>query len=271
MMSGGAAGGGAGGDGGDGGQLDVMPSPGCGEPSGSPMNADVANAIVTFPQGYDGSSPVPLMFGFHGAGRTHEEFYTVDARTRDSDMERDFVMVYLKAAGDAWAASDSSRFDAAYQQMTQDYCIDLNRVFATGHSSGAHFIETLLCNGEQRLTAVALVAGSKRCDSWDSIPSMLIHGSADQERVGLGDADGEQELGPFVLSNECGASTAPYTEALACNSIYNQASVDNGCVSYESCSQPFVFCRHDGQNYGGTNHGWPCFANQTMHAFLSAL
>jgi polyhydroxybutyrate depolymerase len=100
---------------------------------------------------------------------------------------------------------------------------------------------------------------------------MLIHGTTDQERVSLGDANGQQELGPFVTSNQCMSTTSPYAAAMACKSIYDQANVNHGCVSYQGCTAPFVFCAHDDQNYGGTNHGWPCFANQTMYAFLSSL
>ncbi len=263
----GAAGGGSGG----GTSSGVSASMGCGKSSGIPMNVSVPNAIVTFPTGYDGSTPVPMLFGFHGAGRTHQEFYEVDARTKGSDLEKHFVMVYLKAAGSGWASSDKSRLDAAYDQLTQNHCIDTNRVFATGHSSGAHFIEVLLCGGDTRLKGVALVSGSKQCASWGPVPGMLIHGTNDQERVSLGDANGQQELGPFVLSNVCGSTTTPYAAAMSCKSIYNQATVNNGCVSYAGCSAPFVFCSHDDQNYSGTNHGWPCFANQTMYAFLSAI
>jgi poly(3-hydroxybutyrate) depolymerase len=270
--SAGTAGASGGGSGGGSSKSGVMPSAGCGKSSGTPMNVNVPNAIVTFPDGYDGSTPVPMMFGFHGAGRTHQEFQTVDARMVGSDLEENFVMVYLKAAGSGWVSSDKSRLDAAFDQITADHCIDLNRVFATGHSSGAHFIEILLCDGDERLAAIALVAGSKQCNSWDTpVPSMLIHGTNDQERVSLGDANGQQELQPFLTSNQCEASSTRYTEAMACNSMYNQAAVDNGCVSYDGCSEPFVFCSHNDQNYSGTNHGWPCFANQTMFAFLGGL
>lgn len=268
---GGGAGGMSGGTAGGGSSSTPMLSPGCGKSSGMPGNVNVPNSIVTFPDGYDGSTPVPMLFGFHGAGRTNDDFYRVDARTQNSDLEAHFAMVYLKAAGSGWVASDASRLDTAYDQMTQDYCIDMNHVFAIGHSSGAHFIEILLCDGDQRFGGVALVSGSRQCNSWNAVPGMLIHGTNDQERVSLGDADGQQELGPFLTSNGCGMSTAPYTDAMSCNSIYNQAAVNNGCVSYEGCSEPFVFCNHDDQNYSGTNHGWPCFANQAMYAFFSSL
>ncbi len=267
--TGGSAAGSSGGGAGGGSSKGAAPSMGCGKSSGTPMNVNVPNAIVTFPDGYDGSTPVPLLFGFHGAGRTNQDFYQTDARMQNSDLENHFAMVYLKSAGSAWATSDQSRFDTAFSQMTESYCIDLNRVFATGHSSGAQFIELMLCDGENRLKAVAPVAGSRTCASWDPVPAMLIHGLNDNQRGS--DANGQQERGPFITSNACSMSTAPYTAAMSCNSIYNQAAVNNGCVSHTGCSAPFVFCNHDDMNYSGTNHGWPCFANQTMYAFFTSL
>jgi hypothetical protein len=128
----------------------------------------------------------------------------------------------------------------------------------------------MLCGGETRLKAVTPVAGSRTCASWQNpIPSMLIHGLMDNQRAN--DGDGAQERGPFITSNGCMMTTTPYTGAMACNSIYDQAAVNSGCVSYNGCSVPFVFCNHNDMNYSGTNHGWPCFANQTMYAFLSAI
>ncbi len=267
-MPGGAAGSSAAGSGG-GTSTGAMPSAGCGKSTGVPMGVNVPNAIVTFPQGYDGSTPVPMLFGFHGAGRTNQNFQEVDARMRNTDLERNFAMVYLKSAGDAWATSDKSRVDTAYTQMTQTYCIDLKRVYATGHSSGAQFIERMLCDGETRLAAIAPVAGSRTCASWPAIPTLFIHGLNDNQRTN--DSNGQQELGPFVTSNACSMTSSPYAGAMACNSIYDQAAVNNGCVSYSGCSKPLVFCNHNDQNYSGTNHGWPCFANQTMYTFFTSL
>ena len=237
-----------------------------------PSNVNVPNSIVTFPDNYDGTTPVPMMFGFHGAGRTNQEFHDVDARTGGSAMEDNFVMVYIKAAGSGWARSDVSRLDEAYNQITQNHCVDLNRVFATGHSSGAFFIEMLLCDGETRFSAVAPVAGSRVCDGWDNpIPTLLIHGLNDNQRIGEDDTDGSKERSQYLAANGCDMTSTQYSGAMACNSIHNQAAVDNGCVQYDGCSQTFVFCNHNDLNYGDTNHGWPCFANQTMYDFLSAL
>jgi poly(3-hydroxybutyrate) depolymerase len=245
-----------------------MPSMGCGRATGKPSSANVANAIVTFPDAYDGNTPMPLLFGFHGAGRTNEQFRTVDARTQGTDLEKRFVMVYLKSAGSGWVVNtDTGRVNTAFDTMKAMYCIDLNRVFATGHSSGAQMITQMLCANDRRFRAVAPVASSVYCSRWTNpLPVLLIHGRNDSERGNTSqDADGRKDLAPYVSSSMCGSTTMPYDVA-GCTSGSTQ--VMPGCVSYQGCQAPLIWCQLNDQNYSNTNHGWPCFANKAMHDFF---
>jgi poly(3-hydroxybutyrate) depolymerase len=264
---GGAAGSGSAGSGAGGGAV-AMPSAGCGRMTGKPTSASVANAIVTFPDAYDGNTPMPLVFGFHGAGRTNDQFRTVDARTQGTDLEKHFVMVYLKAAGSGWVVNtDTARVNTAFDTMKSMYCIDQNRVFATGHSSGAQMITQMLCANDRRFRAVAPVASSAYCTKWNNpLPVLLIHGKNDSERASTSqDADGRKDLAPYVSSSMCGTTTTPYDVA-GCTSGSTQ--VVPGCVSYSACQAPLVWCQHNDPNYSNTNHGWPCFANKAMHDFF---
>jgi poly(3-hydroxybutyrate) depolymerase len=275
---GGASAGGSGGKGnggtpvstggsGGGGSTAPMPSMGCGKSSGRPTSANVPNTIVSFPDGYDGSTPMPLVFGFHGAGRTNEQFRTADARTQGGDLEKQFVMAYLKSAGSGWViGADTSRLDTALAEISNNYCIDTRRVFATGHSSGAQFIVQLLCAKDRRFRAIAPVASSVYCQSWEPIPTLLIHGKADSQRGD--DADGKKDLAPYVSSNGCGTSSMPYSAVAGCTSGSTQ--VAPGCVEYQGCSKAMIWCNHNDPNYSGTNHGWPCFANKAIFDFFSA-
>ncbi len=245
-----------------------MPSAGCGKMSGKPASANVANAIVTFPDAYDGSTPMPLVFGFHGAGRTNDQFRTADARTQGTDLEKKFVMVYLKSAGNGWVLNtDTARLNTALDTMKNSYCIDSGRVFATGHSSGAQMITQLLCANDKRFRAVAPVASSSYCTKWNApTPTLLIHGKTDSERASTSqDADGRKDLAPYVASNVCGTTTAAYDVA-GCSSSGTQ--VVPGCVDYQMCSAQLVWCQHNDPNYSGTNHGWPCFANKAIYDFF---
>ncbi len=146
---------------------------------------------------------MPLVFGFHGAGRTNDQFRTADARTMGTDLEKRFVMVYLKAAGSGWVVNtDTARVNTAFDTMKSMYCIDQNRVFATGHSSGAQMITQMLCANDRRFRAVAPVASSVYCAKWNNpLPVLLIHGKNDSERASTSqDANGTQ--GPGALRQQ---------------------------------------------------------------------
>jgi poly(3-hydroxybutyrate) depolymerase len=242
-----------------------MPSPGC---SGGNPDAAVGSAAVEKPNGYDGSSPVPVLFAFHGAGGNTGSLqgpFASDAKARG------YLGVYLKSSGSAWEIrSDTAVFDAAYQAVADNYCVDLSRVFAVGHSSGAQMITQLLCAGEDRFRAVAPVASSKYCNGWDATAAIVIHGVDDIERggqgemrYGLNDGDGRIDFGVYHDSNQCTDAATPFEPGGTC-----AANIDPGCVEYDDCAARTVFCNHNDPQYGTSNHGVPCFASPVMFDFF---
>ena len=244
-------------------------SAGCGRggrPAGGVVTVD-GDHIYTFPPSYDGNTPLPLIFAFHANNNPIDQIRTI---TRGTPLEQNFVMAFPKSVGAGWVlGTDSPRLDRWYAELLDNYCIDTSRVFATGHSSGAQFIVQRLCQGESRFRAVAPVASSMYCQRWNPIDTLLIHGANDMERANTNqDADGRKDLGPYVTSNACEATTAPYATP-GCNSGGN--AVNPGCVSYSGCDATLIWCSHDDPNYSNTNHGWPCFANQAMFDFFSSI
>jgi len=264
------AGGGSGGQGsGGGGGLPPAPSAGCSTPNGNPS---IGNAIVGTPDGYDGSTPVPVIFAFHAAGNQNTQLQGIYGNTV---VGENYLMIYLDATGNGWTmADDQSRFDTAYDEVMNEACVDENRVFATGHSSGAQFIVQLLCDGEDRFDAVAPVASSVYCQSWDPVPALVIHGVADTEReaFGLNDGNGEKDLQPYLTSNGCSdvSAASSIDTGTTCS-----ASIHPGCVDFSGCGVPTTWCNHDDPQYlnGGqpTNHGVPCFAPAALHDFFQKL
>ena len=248
-----------------------LPSAGCGK-SGRPEGGVITVAgdhIYSFPPSYDGTTPMALIFGFHANNNPIDQIRNV---TRGTPLEANFVMAFPKSVGAGWTlGADAARLDGWYDELVSNYCIDTRRVYATGHSSGAQFIVQLLCRGgEDRFQALAPVASSAYCASWDHpIPTLLIHGSDDRERANTNDdANGRKDLAPYLASNSCSMTSAPYAAA-ACNSGGTQ--VNPGCVSYQGCTESLVWCSHNDPNYSMTNHGWPCFASQAMFDFFSRL
>lgn len=267
----GAAGsaGSGGGTGGAGGGQVAVPSSGCGEggrPPGGVLTVEGSH-IYSFPPSYDGTTPMPLIMAFHAAGNENTQLRNI---TQGSALEEHFVMAFPRSEGNGWNPNaDGQSVTARYDELLQSYCIDTSRVFATGHSSGAQLIVQFMCAGDTRFRAIAPVASSVYCQSWDPIPALVIHGANDQERQNTSqDADGRKDLAPYLASNDCDMTTAAYEQA-GCMSGATQ--VDPGCVQYQGCSELTVWCQHNDPQYSNTNHGWPCFANDAMDEFFLGL
>lgn len=241
------------------------PSAGCGSPS---SNVSIQNALVGTPNGYDGSTPVPVMFAFHAANNPSTQ---LQERFQSGPLGDKYLMIYLAAQNSGgWTISnDQQRFNAAYTEVMAEACVDQNRVYAVGHSSGAQFIVQLLCAGEDRFDAVVPIASSVYCNSWKAVPTLNIHGTNDQERhaYGLNDGDGAKDIVPYRTSNGCSANSAPSDiDTAGC-----PGTVSPGCVDFQGCSEPVTWCNHNDPQYGTSNHGIPCFASAAISDFLENL
>lgn len=246
----------------------VTPSAGCAKQTPRPQGGVVmrADRIDSFPEAYDGRTPTPLLLALHAAGNPNTQLQNL---TRGSRLERELVRVFPKSAGSAWVyKTDVAKLNAALEEVLASYCIDTTRIFATGHSSGAQMLVQMLCNGEKRFRAVAPVAASKYCATLTPVPVMYSQGQMDAQRGG---GNGKDVVDAFASSNACGAGTTPYDGVPSCTSTFDRMQVSPGCVSYQGCAQPTVWCSHNDNGYNnsdGRQHGWPCFASDAMGAFF---
>lgn len=269
--SGGADGEGSGGSG-TGGETSApaVPSAGCGR-SGRPPNGAVSgtNYIGNFPNDYDGTTPMPLVVGIHACGNPVTQ---IQSLTNGSKVAEKFVRFFPKSTESCWDYNrDKARFDAAYKDFTDNYCVDTSRVYVTGHSSGAGMAVTLICNGDTRFAGAAPVAAWKACNRVNPIPMMYIQGIADAAR---GNSNGKDVVDLFVAGNSCSSQSTPFTEVASCTSSFNRKPVDPGCVSYQGCNEPTIWCSHNDEGYNSTDghyHGWPCFASNAMADFFLSL
>lgn len=264
----GSGGGSAGSGTGGGNNAAANPSAGCSKAAA----ADVATAdhIYRIPSaGYDGKKPFPLLIGFHAASNPIEQIQNL---TKGSDFDKNYVRYFPKSAGTQWSyGSDVAKVITNYDNLIANYCIDLNRVFATGHSSGAQFITQLVntqhkTDGQHfKFKAVAPVAADPYGAIAGPLPVMYIQGKMDNVRGN----DGSATVALFRTANTCGTTSKPYTNAPACMS--GTTAVNNGCVQYDGCTVPTVWCSHNDPAYSNTNHGWPCFATKAMYDFFASL
>jgi polyhydroxybutyrate depolymerase len=250
----------------------AVPSAGCGK-GGRPANGVVSatDRIFNFPSDYDGDKPFPLVMALHANGNPNTQLQGLTNGTR---LATSFIRVFPKSAGAGWVMStDAPRVTAIYNDVIANYCVDTSRVFLTGHSSGAQMAVQMLCApaGEKRFKAVAPVAASKYCAKIAPIPVMYIQGMMDMMR---GDSNGIDVVNFFASSNACSSMTLPDGDVAGCNSSFDRAPVTPGCVTYQGCSQPTIWCSHNDNGYNasdGNQHGWPCFASNAMADFFMGL
>jgi polyhydroxybutyrate depolymerase len=270
--SGGAPVGGAAGMGGQAGGNAAPPKPsaGCGKqgrPSGG--NVTVMNDhIYTFPESYDGTKPFPLFLGFHACGNPIDQFLNL---TKGSKFETEYVRALPRSSdsGGCWNyGTDISRVTRVYDELMASYCIDTNRVFGAGHSSGAQMIVQILTHKSDAahvaFKAVSPVAASDYGAISGPIPVLYIQGKMDSVRGN----DGSATVTRFRTANGCGMTSMPYSRVMGCQS--SGKMVNPGCIAYDGCQVPTIWCSHDDPQYSGTSHGVPCFAITAMYDFFGS-
>jgi polyhydroxybutyrate depolymerase len=228
-----------------------------------PINGANAAFTITVPPGYDPATPTPLVFGFHGRNQTHIQFRTQDAANIQTEIGSRAVMAYLKSqAGPGWNFAEEVEpnvafFNAVYDRMLADYCVDMSRIFAVGHSSGGYFANILACRYGDRLRGIGAVAGNtQEFDCVGRVAAMVVHGVRDAV---VSFAGGQQSRDTYRATNGCGAESVPFAVS--------------PCIEYQGCDEglPVAWCEHDEPTYQDTNHGWPSFASRAIGQFLFAL
>lgn len=209
------------------------PSAGCGtEQKPGNDQASITSAgqertyRINIPRDYDLTSPQPLVLGFHGNGSDGAEFqnYTGLPSLPAVTVFPDGVAEDGKRSwqGAPYASSaDDVRFIAdLLDSIEDDYCIDLDRVYATGKSNGGGMVSVLACQLRDRFSAFATVAGAyypqsfAGCDYSEPTPMLAIHGTGDAtmhydggERQGETYPSVRDWIRPWVDASDCRVMT----------------------------------------------------------------
>ena len=257
----------------------VKPSAGCSKGS---TQVTIPNSLVGVPTGYTGKDPVPVVIAFHAAGNDNT---SIQNTFKSSDLAKKYLMVYPNSTSattsnkTGWSIqADKTRYTEVQAAVLSQACVDENRIYATGHSSGAQFVVSLLCSGDADFDAVAPVASSVYCQKWKNgpVPSLIIHGVKDEERTkyNLNDGDGKKDLQPYLTSNMCTMTSTPFQPDVSkCTNIQgiDGKAFSPGCVEFSGCSVKTRWCNHNDPNYGTTNHGIPCFGVRAIYDFFESL
>jgi len=142
------------------------------------------------PDSYDGSVAVPIVFNFHGFGGSVEEFMEY-ADLRSVAETNTFILVYPQGSclegSSHWnpcpngpdnksEADDFGFIEAMINQISSEYNIDLDRVYAGGYSNGGMMAYGLANYKSDLIAAVASVSGTMlNCTGSTNHPMPVVH------------------------------------------------------------------------------------------------
>lgn len=223
---------------------------------------------IHVPPSYDGSTPIPLVFAFHGGGGQGRSQARLSNLDDVSDREG-FIVVYPDGVGRSWNAGHGAGEAESLQvddvgfvselidTLANDFRIDRRRVHATGMSNGGIFVHRLACELSDEIASVASVAGTmpsklaQTCNPARPISVMQIHGTADKFNPWQGGktrGDGQVEsvrdtIEGWIRRNQC--PLVPEITAVGEEVV---------CERYGPCQwgTEVMLCRIEG---GG--HTWP--------------
>lgn len=151
------------------------------------------------PPGYDGRAELPLVLDLHGSGSTSAG-QAATSRFEALAAREGFLVATLQADQDrrwnvpvaAGRADDVAYVAAVIDHVAARVCTDRGRVYATGFSGGARMSSLLACKLNDRIAAIAPMAGLRwpgPCEG-RAIPVLAFHGLADPQNTYDGHAEG---------------------------------------------------------------------------------
>ncbi len=222
------------------------------------VNGEKRTYGLFVPTGYAKGTALPLILVFHGDGGSGAEIrkdFPIEAVARNGAL-----FVYPDGTNDSDGHSfdqeddppknhDVDFFDGLLATLTGAYSIDTSRVYITGMSGGAYFVNQLARWREPVVWGNAPQSGGGPYGNGDPdfddngsltttgpVPSLIIHGSAD-DTVDI--SEGDKSLDYWGGVNGC-AKVTPTS-----GSAYGTSP----CLLEASCASPVVWCEIPGMGH----------------------
>ncbi len=237
------------------------------------LGPETREFVLVVPRTYTAARAYPLVLVFHGDGGTGpsmRETHNFDDQSRDGA-----IVVYPSGKDRAWDLytrasenADDAFVVALVEHLTTRFNIDRARVFGTGFSKGAFFINQLACRKPALFRAIAGHAGGAPYEpedpaatSWPNgyvqcadqttgVAALVVHG-LDDSVVPFESGDFEAEYWAYV--NGCTRTRI--------------AGEPPPCVAYEGCPAelPVTFCAIPGLGHAL----WPEAAQAAWSFFVT--
>lgn len=219
---------------------------------------------VHVPASYDPSRGAPVVLNLHGYAGDGQEQARVSKMNARADAAG-FVAVYpnghhvprgwnggVCCGGAATSGTDDSAWiSGLIDDLSEELCVDPDRVYATGLSNGAFMAHRLGCELADRIAAIGAVAGVvgiSACNPSRPVPVFHVHGTSDRViPYGGGGVNGNESVATTIdrWRTRNGCTGAPVT---------TYAQGDATCVTHGGCTggADVTLCTID---QGG--HQWP--------------
>jgi poly(3-hydroxybutyrate) depolymerase len=165
-------------------------------------------------------------------------------------------------------------FEAVLESVEAELCVDAERVFVAGTSSGAIFTNLLACRYGDRLLAVAPVAGAMPEDEGcRGTPAALVIHGVDDPHVPFESGEAARDF--FSSRNGCSDLAEPDVASLHAD-IREKRDADPtvediACADYQGCSTPVRWCEHSFGGYDSSTHAWPPAGGELIRDFVGGL
>ncbi len=158
--------------------------------------------ILHVPSSYSGNLPVPLVFNFHGGSGTATGQRYLSKMDQVADTAG-FIVAYpqgsylngtsywnsmIATEGSKGTADDIGFISLLIDDISSNYNIDLEKVYACGYSNGGDLSISLACYLSSKISAAAPVSGlmslesDSLCQPQENTGIFLINGTADNSR-----------------------------------------------------------------------------------------
>ncbi|KAM3087054.1 hypothetical protein ACMFMG_001164 [Clarireedia jacksonii] len=155
-------------------------------PIGQPQNISITSSnvlrsyLLVIPPLYTAQASTPVIFSFHGGNRNASEQLELDQLT-STFFNNNSIVVYPQGINKKWEGdpeqtqNDTQFVTDIMTSLESTYCIDSNRIYATGKSDGGGFCNTLACHPvlSTKIAAFAPVSGAFYIDVQPCTPSSV--------------------------------------------------------------------------------------------------
>jgi len=233
---------------------------------------------IFLPSAISEESLLPLVMNFHGLGSNGDQQAAFTGYEELAEQEG-FIVVHptgVPSSSDdqgrnSWetlSMDDAGKDDFAFAKdlldlLIEDYCVDAERVYATGMSGGGLFTSQLVCAMSDRLAAAASVAAlhfPESCNPDKAVPFMAIHGRDDPTVPFDGDLTGTRFEGEafaqLLFSTPIPDQFAQFAAAMGCDPDGERvkSSTDVVTTTYSGCDDGVRLVFHKVVEGG---HAWP--------------